>query len=232
MGIIRTAVTAGLWGVTGGVASVGVGMAYLASSTAIVDLSKTDPWFKTKTYAKYNPKGNPALVDDCIKRVPLHKIRPDLRDDEEALTLEFCRGVWSRWGFWTHSKLQERYDNPGPAAADNLWNTSQLAVAKYEKGMKFSNHFEVVENAGNEVTVRCGGTPLNPGLRDSDGLILLSARIDREKQEAVFSFKSALFNSAGVFAPGTEHSVPSTITFLHRLYVRILTQAAYGNVKA
>lgn len=98
MGIIRTAVTAGLWGMTGGVASVGAGMAYIAAGTTLVDLTKSDTWFKTKTYLKYNPKGNPALADDCIKRVPLRRIRPDLRDNEEALTLEFCRGVWGRWG--------------------------------------------------------------------------------------------------------------------------------------
>ncbi|KAK9769135.1 hypothetical protein AB5N19_13566 [Seiridium cardinale] len=231
MGIIRTAVTAGLWGVTGGVASVGAGMAYLAAGTTLVDLTKNDPWFKTKTYTKYNPKANPALIDDCIKRVPLRKIRPDLRDNEEALTLEFCRGVWSRWGYLAQSKLQERYDAP-PGTEHHTWKTSELAVAKYEEGFKFSNHFEVVEHAGNEVAVRCGGSPLNPGLRNSDGLVLISARIDREKQEAVFSLKSALFDSASTFAEGADHKVPPKITFLHRWYVRILVQSGYGKVKA
>lgn len=75
-------------------------MAYLATSTAVVDLPTDDPWFKTKTYRKYNPKANPALQDDCIKRVPLSSIRPELRNDEKALALEFCRGIWSRWGRW------------------------------------------------------------------------------------------------------------------------------------
>jgi hypothetical protein len=98
MGIIRTTLTAGIWGVTGGVASIGAGMAYLSVGTTLVDITRNDPWLKTKTYTKYNPKANPALMDDCIKRVPLSKIRPELRDNEEALTLEFCRGVWSRWG--------------------------------------------------------------------------------------------------------------------------------------
>lgn len=98
MGIIRLAVRLSVLGFTGGVATVGAGMAYIASGTKLVDLTKSDPWFKTKTYTKYNPKDNPALIDDCIKRVPLRKIRPDLRDNEEALTLEFCRGIWGRWG--------------------------------------------------------------------------------------------------------------------------------------
>ncbi|KAH8663931.1 hypothetical protein BX600DRAFT_382027 [Xylariales sp. PMI_506] len=206
-------------------------MAYLSSATTLVNLPKDDPWFKSKTYAKYNPKANPALQDDCIKRISLRKIRPELRDNEEALTLEFCRGIWSRWvGFWPQSKLQERYDAP-PGSEDNTWKTSDLAVAKFDKGLKFSNHFEVVENSGNEITVRCGGSPLEPGLRNSDGLVLISAKIDREKQEAIFSLKSALFNSAGTFAKDASHPVPPKITFLHGWYVRILVESAMGRVK-
>lgn len=106
MGLITTALKLGLWGATGGVASVGVGAAYLAASTTLVDLTKDDPLFKSKTYAKYNPKGNPALQDVVIKRVPLRKIKPELRDNEEALTLEFCRGIWSRWGMYLETVLR------------------------------------------------------------------------------------------------------------------------------
>ncbi|KAI0013874.1 hypothetical protein F4779DRAFT_561679 [Xylariaceae sp. FL0662B] len=231
MGIIRTTLLTGLYGMTGGVAGVGAGMAYLAASTTLVDLTKDDPMFKSKTYARYNPKGNPALQDVAVKRIPLRKIRPDLRDNEEALTLEFCRGVWSRWGFWAQSKLQERYDKP-PGTDDNVWHVSDLAAAKYETGLKFSNHFEVVNNEGNEIAVRCGGSPLNPGLRDSDGLVVISARIDRDAQQAEFSLKSALFNSAAPFVEGAGHPIPPSITFLHRWYARILVQSGIGNVKA
>ncbi|KAI0180086.1 hypothetical protein GGR52DRAFT_529658 [Hypoxylon sp. FL1284] len=232
MGIIRTALLTGVYGVTGGVASVGAGMAYLAASTSFHDLTKSDPMFKTKTYAKYNPKDNPALQDVVIKRVPLSKIRPELRDDEKALTLEFCRGVWSRWGFWAQSKLHERYDKP-PGTEGYLWRTSDLAAARYEPGLKFSNHFEVVSNDGREVAVRCGGSPLlQPGPRDSDGLVFISAVVDRDAQQAEFRLKSALYSSAGTFAPGAPHPVPPNITFLHRWYVRMLTQSAIANVKA
>ncbi|KAK6855963.1 hypothetical protein PG995_008114 [Apiospora arundinis] len=231
MGILRATFKTGLYGVTGGLASVGAGMAYLSATTSIVDLSKDDAWFRSKTYAKYNPKANPALQDDCIKRVPLSKIRPELRNDETALTLDFCRGIWSRWGFWPQSKLHERYDAP-PGSEGYTWKTSELAVAKYEPGLKFSNHFEVVQNQGNEITVRCGGSPLQPGLRNSDGLVLISARIDHEKQEAVFSLKSALFDSAGSYEKGVGHPIPPKIVFLHPWYVRILVQSGFGNVKA
>ncbi|KAK7935824.1 hypothetical protein PG985_001319 [Apiospora marii] len=231
MGILRKTFMTGVYGVTGGLASVGAGMAYLNATTSIVDLKNDDAWFSSQTYARYNPKGNPALQDDCIKRVPLSKIRPELRNDEAALTLDFCRGIWSRWGFWTQSKLHERYDAP-PGSEDYTWKTSELAVAKYEPGLKFVNHFEVVQNQGNEITVRCGGSPLQPGLRNSDGLVLISARIDREKQEAVFSLKSSLFDSAGSYDKGAGHPIPPKIAFLHRWYVRILVQSSLGKVKA
>lgn len=100
MGIIRTTLKVGVLGFTGGVAGVGAGIAYLSASIAVVDLPRDNPWSQSKTYRKFNPKGNPALEDDCIKRVPLSAIRPELRNDEKALTLEFCRGIWSRWGRW------------------------------------------------------------------------------------------------------------------------------------
>ncbi|KAI8626820.1 hypothetical protein F5Y19DRAFT_190680 [Xylariaceae sp. FL1651] len=231
MGILRKAALTGLWGVTGGVASLGAGMAFLTGTTNLVPLTKDDQMFKTKTWAKYNPNDTPALKDDVIKAVPLSKIRPELRNDEAALTLEFCRGVWSRWGYWAQSRLQERYDKP-PGTDDNLWRTSELAVSRFDKGLRFSNHFEVVENQGNEIVVRCGASPLEPGLRKSDGLIFLSAKIDPEQQQAVFHFKSALFSSSAPKVEGAPHPLPGKIEFLHRWYVRMLTASAMRNVMA
>jgi len=98
MGILRAVLVTGLWGAGGGAAGVGAGMAYLFNSTSFVPLTKDDPAFKSKVWARFNPRDNPSLRDDVIKVVPLSKIRPELRNDEVALTLEFCRGVWSRWG--------------------------------------------------------------------------------------------------------------------------------------
>lgn len=106
-------------------------------------------------------------------------------------------------------------------------------MARYEPGLRFSNHFEVVENRGREIYVRCGGSPMtSPGLRASDGLIVLAARIDRDAQQAEFTFKTALFNSAAPHVEGAGHPVPPKIERLHRWYVRILTQAAVGKVTA
>ncbi|KAI1160912.1 hypothetical protein F5B18DRAFT_475774 [Nemania serpens] len=230
MGILRTAALVGLGSVGVGVASIGGGMAYLAGSSSFVPLTKDDPMFKTKTWRRYNPRENPAFKDDVIKVVPLSKIRPELRNDEAALTLEFCRGVWGRWGFKAQSILQERYDKPA-GTDDNLWSTSELAVSKFAKGLRFSNHFEVVENSGKEIVVRCGGSPLEPGLRKSDGLIFLSAKIDPEQEQAVFHFKSALFSSGAPKVKDAVQSVPPKIVFLHKWYIRLLIQSAVRNVK-
>jgi hypothetical protein len=133
--------------------------------------------------------------------------------------------------FWPQSKYHERFDAP-PGTEDYTWKVSELALAKFSPGLKFSNHFEVVDNTGSEITVRCGGSPLQPGLRSSDGLVLISAKIDQDKGEAVLSLKSSLFDSKGEYAPGAQHPVPKNITFYHQWYVRMLVVAGYGNVKA
>ncbi|KAI0887163.1 uncharacterized protein GGS22DRAFT_156333 [Annulohypoxylon maeteangense] len=227
MGIIRTTLLA----IPAGGITLGTYMSYLASTTTIVDLTKNDPMFKTKTYKKYNPKDNPALQDVVIKRIPLAAVKPELRNDEKALTLEFCRGVWGGFNFWPQTKYQEFYDKP-PGTENQLWQTNELKVASFEKGLKFTNHFEVVSNDGNEIVVRCGGSPLQPGLRNSDGLIFFSAKIDRDAAQAEFKLKSALFNSAGTFAKDAGHPIPPKIEFLHRWYVRMLTSSGVGNVRS
>ncbi|KXJ94278.1 hypothetical protein Micbo1qcDRAFT_193486 [Microdochium bolleyi] len=232
MGVLRTALMTGLWTGVGSAAGVGATMAYILSSSRITDLTRNDPMLWDKTYARYNPRGNPALTDVVTKRVPLSKIKPELRDNEEALTLEFCRGIWSRWGFWPQSKYQYKYDRPANTD-DNLWDIKDLGTANFDRGLRIVNHFEVVDKRPTEIWIRCGGSPLEPGLRKSDGLIVLGARIDRAAQEAEFTFKSALFSSgAPRQASDAKHSVPPKIVTLHQWYVKILTQSALARVKA
>jgi hypothetical protein len=54
-----------------------------------------DELLKSKHYAKLNPNNNPVTHDLCIRRVPLSKIKPPLRENPDALTRAFCAGVWS-----------------------------------------------------------------------------------------------------------------------------------------
>ena len=73
--------------------------AYLAAKNPIISpLPSSDPIWRSKLYRARNPSGNPATQDVCIKRIPLSKIRPELIAEDDALALEFCRGVWSGWG--------------------------------------------------------------------------------------------------------------------------------------
>lgn len=136
-------------------------------------------------------------------------------------------------GFWPQSKYQQKYDRPANTD-DNLWDIKDLAVAKFEPGMRIVNHFEVVDKRPNEIWVRCGGSPMEPGLRKSDGLFVLGARIDRATQEAEFTLKSALFSSGAEKQAGggeVKHSVPPKIVTLHGWYVKILMHSALARVQ-
>ena len=132
--------------------------------------------------------------------------------------------------------MQERWDKPPGSEEDNLWDVKELAVARFEPGLRFSNHFEVVDNRGNEIYARCGGSPMSaPGLRASDGLIVLGARIDRDAQQAELYFKSALYDSSATKTKGAaivHHPIPPKIIPLHRWYVRVLTLSGAANVQA
>lgn len=72
---------------------------YVAGSTSIIrPLPRDDPIWKSNPFNRYNVQNNPSTQDVCIKRVPLSKIRPELLEQDGALALEFCRGVWAGWG--------------------------------------------------------------------------------------------------------------------------------------
>lgn len=72
---------------------------YVAGSTSIIrPLPRDDPIWKSNTYNRYNVQNNPSTQDVCIKRIPISKIRPELLQQDGALALEFCRGVWAGWG--------------------------------------------------------------------------------------------------------------------------------------
>jgi len=46
---------------------------------------------------KLNPSGNPPVcIDHAVRTIPLSKLKTT---DQESLTREFCRGIWSGPGF-------------------------------------------------------------------------------------------------------------------------------------
>jgi hypothetical protein len=88
----------------------------------------------------------------------------------------------------------------------------------------------VVDKTPTEITVRCGDTPRNSGPRDSDGLFIISAEIDKERNEAVLGLKSAFFNSSQRIE-GIAGPMPVWMEKLHTWYSRILLETASWSVK-
>ncbi|KAJ4291378.1 hypothetical protein N0V88_005971 [Collariella sp. IMI 366227] len=212
MGIIKRALL-GTGVLTGGV------VGYLGAATTIISpIPKDDPLWASKSYAKYNLYQNPSTQDLCVKRIPLSKIKPELLQREGDLALEFCRGVWSGLGYRPQRLyLARKYQ--GPATASQLWTVSQLSQSTYEPGTQLTDHFEVVEKTPSSVVVRCGDTPRNSRPRDSDGLFVVSATVDEEREEAVLALKSCFFKSServeGILGP-----MPGWVEEAHRWYSR------------
>ena len=117
--------------------------------------------------------------------------------------------------------LAQKYKNA--ETAHQLWTVEQLNSSKYEPKTIVTDHFEVVSKTANEITVRCGDTPRNPAPRDSDGLFVIGAEVDKKRGEAVLSLKSCFFNS-GKKVEGIQGPMPGWIEELHRWYSRILLE--------
>ncbi|KAL6787345.1 hypothetical protein J3E68DRAFT_153111 [Trichoderma sp. SZMC 28012] len=197
--------------------------AYLAAKNRIISpLAASDPIWTSVLFKRYNPSANPATQDICIKRLPLHKIRPELLRNPGDLALEYCRGVWSGSGFEVQRRyLQWKYR--GPETCHHLWTKQQLAQSNYEKGTCIVDHFEVVEKTATSITVRCGDSPRNQSLRPSDGLFEIGAVVDDTRGEVELTLKSCLFSSQGKIS-GEDGPMPPWMEILHRWYARIWSQ--------
>ncbi|KAK4154330.1 hypothetical protein C8A00DRAFT_42917 [Chaetomidium leptoderma] len=216
MGIVRKLTLC-----TGVLTGLGTGvLGYVGASTTIVSpLPEDDPLWRSKSYAAYNSHRNASTQDICVKRIPLSKIKPELLQHEGDLALEFCRGVWSGLGYrFQRAYLARKYH--GPATAGQLWTVDQLSRSTYEPGTQLTDHFEVVEKTSSEIVVRCGDSPRNSSPRDSDGLFVISAAVDRERDEVVLGLKSCLFTSSrrieGILGP-----MPGWMEVMHRWYSRL-----------
>lgn len=96
MGVINKTVASGLAGAAAGAAAV---VTYVTSTTTLVaPIPKNDPLWASEHLQNLNCLQNPVMTEICTKRVPLSRIRAELRDDESALATAFSRAVWSGWG--------------------------------------------------------------------------------------------------------------------------------------
>ncbi|KAK4178558.1 hypothetical protein QBC36DRAFT_288413 [Triangularia setosa] len=241
MGIIRKTFTTAFL-VTAG--TVG----YLGTTTRLESpLPEDDPLWRSKSFAKYNRHNNASTQDLVYKRIPLDKIKPELLQRDGDLALEFCRGVWGGLGeIHPHPSTHQSQTTPtsifgtnftspagyrfqraylarkyqGPATVSQLWTADQLSKSTYEPGTQLTDHFEVVEKTPTEIVVRCGDTPRNTGPRDSDGLFVISASVDKARGEVVLGLKSCFFNGNSR-VEGIQGPMPGWMEELHRWYSRL-----------
>ncbi|KAI0838419.1 hypothetical protein F5Y06DRAFT_46062 [Hypoxylon sp. FL0890] len=205
-------------------AVVGGGAAYLTATTNLkTPLPADDELRTTKSFKRFNRYRNPELQDYCWKTLPLSQVRPELRDDEEALAIEFCRGAWAGYAY-TPQRILMKLANKGPKTENQLFDRDQLASSKYELGTRFSDHFEVVERTKNSIMVRAGGSPLEPGPRELDGLIVISAKVNKEIGTVEVGLKTTFFNSDEPIRDERKPA-PFVAELLHRFYARAMVDS-------
>ncbi|QSZ33454.1 hypothetical protein DSL72_005022 [Monilinia vaccinii-corymbosi] len=224
MGLIRSTFTTALLGAAGAAS----GWAFWTRNSKFIPISPTDPIFSSPAYIRQNPNRNPATQDLCQRKVPLSKIKPQLleKEKEGKLVEAFCAGVWSGYGYaYQRSYLSKKYQNT-TTTAHQLWTPPQLLSSTYEVGTQITDHFEVVSKTPTSIVVRCGDSPLNTGVRDSDGLFEIKASIDRSEGVAIFELKSVFFKGKG---RTSEKPMPEHVEFAHRLYTKLWMETAIGN---
>ncbi|TVY39883.1 hypothetical protein LOCC1_G006111 [Lachnellula occidentalis] len=253
MGVIRTFLSTAVLGGTGSLA----GFAFWTRHAKFVPLSPTDAIFNSPAYLRNNPNKNPASQDLCVRRVPLSKIKPHLleKEAEGKLTEAFCQGLWSgleeenekrmerknkrqdihRWlipnahktGYaYQRHYLEKKYRNT-TTTAHQLWERQELATSTYEPGTQITDHFEVVSKTPESIVVRCGGSPLEQGVRASDGLFEMGVQIKKDEGVAEFRLKSVFYTGLGKAEAGP---MPLHVLFAHKLYTKLWMETAVGNV--
>lgn len=127
----------------------------------------------------------------------------------------------------TGFEIQRRYlqwKYSAPETSHNLWTREQLAASDYAKGTCIADHFEVVDKTPTSITVRCGDSPRNQPPRASDGLFVIGATVDKQREEVELTLKSCLFSSEGK-VEGVKGPMPPWMEELHQWYARIWSEA-------
>ncbi|KAI9641292.1 hypothetical protein NHQ30_010093 [Ciborinia camelliae] len=222
MGIIRTTFTTVLMGAAGAT----TGWTFWTRNSKFIPLSPSDPIFSSPAYMRQNPNRNAATQDLCQRKVKLSLIKPQLLEREGKLVEAFCAGVWGGLGYkYQRHYLSQKYENH-TTTSHQLWTPRALQTSTYEPGTQITDHFEVVSKTPTSIIVRCGDSPLKTGVRESDGLFEMSARIDRDEGVAVFELKSVFFKGTGTESKGP---MPPHVEFAHRLYTKLWMETAVKN---
>ncbi|KAH0840457.1 hypothetical protein AYO21_03093 [Fonsecaea monophora] len=215
----------------------------------------TEPLFQSAWFRKFNPQNHEATYDECVRRIGLQKIKPELVEDARRggtkLVEEFCRGVWGGPGYTIQRLyLQRKYRN-ATTTAHQLWTPAQLLTSTYDPGTEITDHFVVLDKTPTRILIRCGDSPLhNPdGPRPSDGLFEMCATVDVDQGIAEFRLKSIFYVGEGSWASASETKAETKdgqgtpdkwenrgpmqgyMLYAHKLYTKLWMESALRRVK-
>ncbi|KAL4773008.1 hypothetical protein BDW60DRAFT_206765 [Aspergillus nidulans var. acristatus] len=213
---------------TGGACTI-LSFFFFTRDIEFVPLESSDLIFHSEHFKRCNPYGNPTIHDLHVKRVPLSRIDPTLRADQDKLLQRYCGGVWAGLGFAPQRILLALLHKetsctdpaaPGPAP---LWSASELLESEYKLGTDIAGHFEVIDRSkqGHSILIRGGDKVSNRGLRPLDGLIELTASVDQQHGLVEFGCKTVFFQGLGP-AAGGKLPMPGPVVWLHEQYAKAL----------
>ncbi|KAK3647325.1 hypothetical protein LTR56_008156 [Elasticomyces elasticus] len=225
MGILRTTFAIAGYGSLASTAS----WLLLTRQSTMRDIPKSDYIFNHTLFARYNPSNNPVTQDICVRRVQLKKIKPELLEGGEdgRLVEAFCQGVWGGLGYaYQRRFLEKKYR--GPETAHQIWDRKELQTSKYEVGTQITDHFEVVSRTPTSIIVRCGDSPRNLDVRESDGLFEMVAEVKEAEGVAEFGLKSVFYNGVAIPEAGKVLDEPMGpwIQWLHGQYDKLLMETS------
>ncbi|RMZ39525.1 hypothetical protein CA14_010141 [Aspergillus flavus] len=219
-GMLKMAVRWKTLGNTVAACGVGAGIwfLYMTRDIQLIPLASADRIFHSKYFAEFNPNGNPAIHDWHVKSVPLDQINPKLLDDRRKLLERFCGGVWAGNGFALQRSLHTLFDRRG-ASGGQIWSPTELLESDYRVGTDIAGNFEVLDRSDGYILIRGGDRTSYRSLRPLDGLIELTACIDRVKNVAEFGFKSLFFQGSGVTS---KLPMSKPLVWMHEQYAKAL----------
>ena len=188
-------------------------------------------------FARLNPRKNPVTADRAIRRIPLHALPISLQDhvrngDGHELTRRFCAGIWSSAGYEIQRRYLEKKYRSLTDRQSQLWERLDLLTSEYPIGTIITDHFEVVENQSDRITVRCGDTPMNGSVRASDGLFSMQTQYLPESNEVEFVLYSVFWNGLADRITQKSGPMPTHIEFLHRVYTKLWMESSVRTLVA
>ena len=113
--------------------------------------------------------------------------------------------------------------------ASHLWDKKDLKESNYDVGTLITDHFEVISKTPDSIIVRCGDSPRQRDVRESDGLFEMSVDVRKDEGFAEFGLKSVFYNGLSGYK-GTANPMPPHVQWLHQQYGKVLMESALRNV--